>query len=75
MTWHTSTVPTTQQDLAATLSQESRDLQMLCSGAGKGLRGLEMVRSWDCCMWVLLAGCQRGKAIRGILILYIVYRF
>lgn len=55
-----STVTTTQQDLAAALSQESRDLQVLCSGTGKGLRGLETVRSWDPCVWVLLAGCQQG---------------
>lgn len=72
----TSTAPTTQQDLAP-LSQENRDLQMLCTGAGKGLRDLEMVRSWDRCVWVLRAGCQQGKAIRGILTLRClqVFRF
>lgn len=70
-----STVTTTQQDLAAALPQESRDLQVLCSGTGKGLRGLETVRSWDPCVWVLLAGCQQGKAIGGILTLFIVYGF
>lgn len=47
---------------------------MLWGGTGKGLRGLETVRSWDCCVGSLLTDCQQGKTNRGVLSLFIVYR-